>query len=385
MVYLKIFKSNLTHYDFTYQPGLNVLKTEFNDNPKDSCVPGGFYFTTPEYIHNFFNYGTMIGEINLPLDDPEFKMVKDPDGNKWRANKIIIDKLYKLFDPTIFEKYYDQFNIIVIFKWAIDSNYRDIINLIVKKIGFECYDEIIKILNYIQHMDDASKIQILYESYGIKKLLVLLEFIGTTMGELITIAAQNENINLCRDLINENKTLLGKVIRIAALHGTNNFCRDLINEYKNEVRENKYVFEEIIKKAAEDGDIDLVCCIITEKDNGINISMGHDYAMRYAAKNGHTIIVKLLLENGADVCAEDNFAIRWASRNGHLDVVKLLIEHGADIHINDDEPLWRSARKGYHEIVKLLLENGANVHAKNNAAFVENRNKQMLELLNKYK
>jgi len=40
----------------------------------------------------------------LPINDPEFKMVKDPSGNKWRANKIILGNKYSLLDPETYIK-----------------------------------------------------------------------------------------------------------------------------------------------------------------------------------------------------------------------------------------------------------------------------------------
>ena len=48
------------------------------------------------------------------------------------------------------------------------------------------------------------------------------------------------------------------------------------------------------------------------------------------SKIGQLEVVKLLIENGADITVGDNCAIRWASRNGHIEIVKLLIENGAD-------------------------------------------------------
>ena len=102
--YYKITNKNETHYGFEYRDGLNILKEEFNNNKDSSCVPGGFYFTTKEFIHEFYGYGIYLREIELPNNDPEFKIVKDPSGNKWRANKIILGNKYSLSDPEIYIK-----------------------------------------------------------------------------------------------------------------------------------------------------------------------------------------------------------------------------------------------------------------------------------------
>ena len=92
--YYKITNKEENHNGFQYQDGLNVLEESFNDDPIASCVSGGFYFTTKEHIHKFYNYGIYIRIVKLPTDDPEFKIIKDPEGDKWRANKIILCKKF---------------------------------------------------------------------------------------------------------------------------------------------------------------------------------------------------------------------------------------------------------------------------------------------------
>ena len=55
--------------------------------------------------------------------------------------------------------------------------------------------------------------------------------------------------------------------------------------------------------------------------------------MQLAARNGHFVIVKLLLEAGADVEARDRWgqtALHWAAKRSQANEVKLLLEAGAD-------------------------------------------------------
>ena len=118
-----------------------------------------------------------------------------------------------------------------------------------------------------------------------------------------------------------------------------------------------------------------------------NVASDNPDALIVAAQNGHTSVVRLLLESGADVHAAaskeivalynlflldfditmmksgkyfDNprdCALLWSTYNGHIDVVKVLIEFGADIHLYDgDIILILAVNKGYIDIVKLFID-----------------------------
>ena len=99
--YFKITNEQENHNGYQYVDGLNVLNMPFAE--EGSCVPGGFYFTDAENILFYLSYGIYLREISLPETDPDFKMVKDPEDDKWRANKIILGKRYNLSDISTFE------------------------------------------------------------------------------------------------------------------------------------------------------------------------------------------------------------------------------------------------------------------------------------------
>ncbi len=84
-MYLKITNSEENHNNLQYQDGLIIDPVPFSY--KGSCCPGGIYFTTPEYICNFLDYGIYVREITIPEDA---EMVQDPQGDKWRASKVIL-------------------------------------------------------------------------------------------------------------------------------------------------------------------------------------------------------------------------------------------------------------------------------------------------------
>ena len=112
------FKINDGKYNgFQYVSGLNILKEEFNVNCHNPCCANGFYFADIANIFKFINYGYLT-EVTLPCsalsgsssatllpcsalsgsssDNPDFKMIKDPKEDKYRANMIILGKRYDL-------------------------------------------------------------------------------------------------------------------------------------------------------------------------------------------------------------------------------------------------------------------------------------------------
>jgi hypothetical protein len=82
--FYKITNEKETHKGFKYKTGLNIDTVPFEK--EGSCVSGGLYFTTAENLHKFYHYGVYIRSVFIPWEDPGLQIVKDPDGDKWRAN-----------------------------------------------------------------------------------------------------------------------------------------------------------------------------------------------------------------------------------------------------------------------------------------------------------
>lgn len=101
-MYVKVTNEEENHNGYQYHDGLNILDKPFEVS--GSCVPGGLYFTTVEYIHQFYNYGINIRIVKMPVDYPDFKAVRDPGGDKWRANMIILEEKYSLLEPETYHK-----------------------------------------------------------------------------------------------------------------------------------------------------------------------------------------------------------------------------------------------------------------------------------------
>jgi ankyrin repeat protein len=93
-------------------------------------------------------------------------------------------------------------------------------------------------------------------------------------------------------------------------------------------------------------------------EHGADLTALDNYAVRWAAQNGHLDVIKYLHENGADITAENNQAVSWAARKGYLDVVKYLHEQGADITAQKNYALHLAAANGHLDIVRYLHKHG---------------------------
>ncbi len=89
-------------------------------------------------------------------------------------------------------------------------------------------------------------------------------------------------------------------------------------------------------------------------------------ALFMAAMNGHTLVVRLLLERKANVdkAVYGGFTPLFvASHKGHLEIVRLLLQHGANSqHCSDEDkltPLHMACQEGHLAVVQLLLASGA--------------------------
>ena len=134
-----------------------------------------------------------------------------------------------------------------------------------------------------------------------------------------------------------------------------------------------------LHKAVSNGDVAAVQAMLR---SGVNETRGTAGVtpLMIAAENGHTEIVRLLLDDGADVDATTGpggpqaaltvpgvTALMRAAWNGHPEVARLLIERGADVNARESQghtALMMAAKGGHTDTVGILLEHGADINAR---------------------
>jgi ankyrin repeat protein len=114
-------------------------------------------------------------------------------------------------------------------------------------------------------------------------------------------------------------------------------------------------------------DVDKVRISLLQKKENPNAVDDRDArtALMFAAANGNTEIVKLLLDAGAKINATDSAgstALHWAADRGQADVVRQLLAARAPVDLETKRgltPLMLAATSGNAEIVDVLLAAGA--------------------------
>ncbi len=94
-----------------------------------------------------------------------------------------------------------------------------------------------------------------------------------------------------------------------------------------------------------------------------------DTPLHWAAYQGHTRVIQILLDAGADPIVTDSDGItpfHWAAREGHTKIVQALLQAKADVTVTTNSgytPLHLAARNGHTKIAKYLLANRAEMNA----------------------
>lgn len=96
-LYYTVTNSDETYYGYVLEEGLNICQNYIHNER-------GFCFTTSEFIHNYYFYGNNLRIVELPINDPNFKMC-NIDGCKYISNMIILKEKYNFNNLKDAEKY----------------------------------------------------------------------------------------------------------------------------------------------------------------------------------------------------------------------------------------------------------------------------------------
>ncbi|NWR72733.1 ASB3 protein, partial [Centropus unirufus] len=167
------------------------------------------------------------------------------------------------------------------------------------------------------------------------------------------------------DYIN-SKTFDGMcALHLSACHGSLESLRVLLEAGADP---NQVTIEETtaLFLAVENGHTDIVKFLI---QHGANVKGPHSWSgwnsLHEASFQGRTEIMQILLEKGASKECKDNFGITplfVAAQYGKLESLRLLVSHGAEVNCQAKDkatPLLIAAQEGHTDCVELLLSKGA--------------------------
>jgi ankyrin repeat protein len=127
--------------------------------------------------------------------------------------------------------------------------------------------------------------------------------------------------------------------------------------------------------AVKHNDVNAVKSLIAQGANVNELDANQDAPLVMAAYQGHTDIVRLLLEAGADVAAVDPgmkaTALHAAAYAGRTAAARLLVEYHIDIDrqgpFNGYTALHDAIWQGHVETAEVLIDAGANLHLKSHS------------------
>ena len=120
--------------------------------------------------------------------------------------------------------------------------------------------------------------------------------------------------------------------------------------------------------AAREGSLDIVKLLADARADLDKRNSTNESAIMLAALAGHRTVVEFLLSREAQINHPGWTPIIYAASNGHTDIIKVLIENHAYIDsssTNGLTSLMMASRGGHLQAVKLLLDEDADANLKN--------------------
>jgi hypothetical protein len=249
-MYLKITNKDENHNNLQYHDGL--IEDILPFKPKGSCVPGGIYFTTSKYICGFLDYGIWIREVTIPEDA---QMVMDPEGDKWRANKVVLSPRKDLREVETW-KWLEEI--------GVDLHSYD--DYALRNAATNGHLEVVKYL--VEHGANIHA----DNDYALRN------------------AATNGHLEVVQYLVEHGANIHARydyALRWSAQNGHLEVVKYLVEHGVNIHTENDYA----LRWSAATGHLEVVKYIV---EHGADIHVDNDYALISAAHNGHTEVVDYL-------------------------------------------------------------------------------------------
>ena len=192
--------------------------------------------------------------------------------------------------------------------------------------------------------------------------LILAAYHGHTETVRYLVGLPEVDVNHC-DI--DNETALG----FAAKNGHTKVVRVLIDAGADIDTKDINTFSPL-HLASCSGTLEVVKMLV-RAGAGVNVTDDYGRSLISAAFCGHTEIVRYLVclpEADVNHCDIDNeTALHWAANNGHTEVVRVLIDAEIEARNNDAfSPLHLASCSGALEVVKMLVEAGAGVNVTDN-------------------
>lgn len=161
---------------------------------------------------------------------------------------------------------------------------------------------------------------------------------------------------------------LASTLYLAVDHERTNGVRLLLDLFKADPNATGKEYGNAVSASAYDGTEDILTMLLKA---GAELNGPNDFSLQLAAEQGHTEIIRILLEHKADINhvtkRSPGTAIQAACESGNLALVKWLLEQGADPKLGKGEispPLIAAACQGEAEILEVLVKAGADVNAR---------------------
>jgi ankyrin repeat protein len=127
--------------------------------------------------------------------------------------------------------------------------------------------------------------------------------------------------------------------------------------------------EPAIFDAWDHGALKVLESLIRHPNTKLNVKNSHgESLLMLVCLKGNLKFSQLLIERQADINHPGWTPLHYAATNGNTKIVKMLLDESAYIDAespNGTTPLMMAARYGTTEAVKLLIDEGADIHVKN--------------------